>query len=220
MDITRLRQGEKIAGVSAILLFFFMFLDWFGVKVSGGGVSVSSTGGGSAWDALDVIPIILIIAILAVLAMVVVRANNMEVDLPVSLSVIATALAALGTLLILYRIISPPDFGTSGFGGVSVDTTRKFGVFLGFIAAAAMTYGSWRTMEEEGTSFGDAADRLGGGGSGGGDVGGGPPDAGGGRPDVGAGPGHPGGGGAEPPSAPPPPPPPPPPPASGAPPSA
>jgi hypothetical protein len=214
MDITRLRQGEKIAGVSAILLFIFMFFAWFGVKVSGGGVSVSG-GGGSAWDALDVIPIILIIAILAVLAMVVVRANNMEVDLPVSLSVIATALAALGTLLILYRIISPPDFGTSGFGGVSVDTTRKFGVFLGLIAAAAMTYGSWRTMEEEGTSFGDAADRLGGGGRGGGDVGGGPP--GGRRPDVGVGPGDPGGGGAEPPSAPPPPPPPPPP---GAPPSA
>jgi hypothetical protein len=213
MDITRLRQGEKIAGVSAILLFIFMFFDWFGLKVSGGGVSVSSAAGGNAWDSLDVIPIILIIAILAVLAMVVVRANNMEVDLPVSLSVIATALAALGTLLILYRIINPPDFGTSGFGGVSVDTTRKLGVFLGLIAAAAMTYGSWRTMEEEGTSFGDAADRLGGGGSGGGDVRRGPPpDAGTGPPDVG------GGGGAEPPSAPPPPPPPPPP--SGTPPSA
>jgi hypothetical protein len=212
MDITRLRQGEKIAGVSAILLFIFMFFDWFGLKVSGGGVSVSSAQGGNAWDSLDVIPIILIIAILAVLAMVVVRANNMEVDLPVSLSVIATALAALGTLLILYRIISPPDFGTSGFGGVSVDTTRKLGVFLGLIAAAGMTYGSWRTMEEEGTSFGDAADRLGGGGSGGGDVRRDRPDVGAGPPDVG------GGGGAEPPSAPPPPPPPPPP--GGAPPSA
>jgi hypothetical protein len=215
MDITRLRQGEKIAGVSAILLFIFMFFDWFGVKVSGVGGSATLAGGGSAWDSLDVIPIILVIAIIAVLAMVVVRANNMEVDLPVSLSVIATALAALGTLLILFRIIDPPGGGS--VLGVTVDTTRQIGLFLGFIAAAAMTYGSWRTMEEEGTSFGDAADRLGGGGSGGGDVGGGPPDVGGGPPDVGAGPGDVGGG-AEPPSAPPPPPPPPPP--SGAPPSA
>jgi hypothetical protein len=206
MDITRLRQGEKIAGVSAILLFIFMFFDWFGVKVSGVGGSATLAGGGSAWDSLDVIPIILVIAIIAVLAMVVVRANDMEVDLPVSLSVIATALAALGTLLILFRIIDPPGGGTTL--GVTVDTTRKFGLFVGFIAAAAMTYGSWRTMEEEGTSFGDAADRLGGGGGG--------DDVGGGRPDVGAGPGDPGGGGAEPPSAPPPPPPPP----SGAPPSA
>jgi hypothetical protein len=202
MDISRLRQGEQIAGVSAILLFVFMFFDWFGVKVSGGGVSVESAGGGNAWDALDIIPLILIIAIIAVLAMVVVRANSAEVNAPVSLSVIATALAALGALLIFYRIINPPDIGES-FGGVDVDVTRKFGLYISFIAAAAMTYGSWRTMEEEGTSFGDAADRLGGG-AGGGDVGGGGPGA----------PG--GGGGAEPPSAPPPPPPPPP---SGAPPS-
>jgi hypothetical protein len=198
MDISRLRQGEQIAGISAILLFIFMFFDWFGVKVSGAGVTVESAGGGNAWDALDIIPWILIIAIIAVLAMVVVRANNADVDTPVSLSVIATALAALATLLILYRIINPPDIDGS-FGGVEVDVTRKFGLWISFIAAAAMTYGSWRTMEEEGTSFGEAADRLGGGG--GGDVGG---------------PGAPGGGGggyepppAEPPAAPPPPPPPP-----------
>src|SRR5712691_1934091 len=100
MDITRLRQGEKIAGVSAILLFIFMFFDWFGVKVSGGGTSITLSGGGNAWDTLDFIPIVLMIAIIAVLAMVVTRANDSEVNLPVALSVVATALAALGTLLI------------------------------------------------------------------------------------------------------------------------
>src|SRR2546421_2905528 len=129
MDMSRLRQGEQIAGVSAILLFIFMFFDWFGVKASGGEVSFSSgSAGGSAWDTLDVIPFFLVIAIAAVLAMVVVRANDSEVNLPISLSVIATVLAALGTLLILYRVISPPSFGS--FGGVSFDGTRKFGLFL------------------------------------------------------------------------------------------
>jgi purine-cytosine permease-like protein len=198
MDFSRLRQGEQIAGVSAILLFVFMFLfDWFGVKVSGGGVSVESAGGGNAWDSMDIIPFILLIAIIAVVAMVIVRANGTEVDAPLTL--IATVLSALGTLLILFRIFSPPDFGDS-VGGIDVEATRKFGVYLGFLAAAAMTYGSWRTMEEEGASFSDAADRLGGGGG----------------DDVGTpGPGGPAGG--EPPSAPPPPPPPPP--SSGAPPS-
>src|SRR3981081_2630076 len=139
MDFSRLRQGEQIAGVSAILLFIFMFFDWFGVKATGGGVSFSSgSAGGSAGDTLDLIPIILLIAILAVLPMVAVRASDTEVNLPISLSVIATALAALGTLLVLYRVISPPSFGS--FGGVSFDGTRKFGLFLGLIAAAAMTY--------------------------------------------------------------------------------
>ncbi len=35
MDLNRLTQGEKIAGVSAILLFIFMFFDWYGVSISG-----------------------------------------------------------------------------------------------------------------------------------------------------------------------------------------
>ena len=37
MDLDRLNTGEKIAAVSAILLFIFMFFDWFGVEVSGAG---------------------------------------------------------------------------------------------------------------------------------------------------------------------------------------
>jgi hypothetical protein len=31
MDVDKLNTGEKIAGVSAVLLFIFMFFDWFGV---------------------------------------------------------------------------------------------------------------------------------------------------------------------------------------------
>ncbi len=33
-------------------------------------------------------------------------------------------------------------------------------MFLGLIASAGIAYGGWRAMEEEGTSFGDQADRL------------------------------------------------------------
>ena len=37
---------------------------------------------------------------------------------------------------------------------------RAYGVFLGLIASAGIAYGGWRAMEEEGTSFGDQADRI------------------------------------------------------------
>ena len=33
MDVNRLTQGEKIAGASAVLLFIFMFFDWFSYSV-------------------------------------------------------------------------------------------------------------------------------------------------------------------------------------------
>ena len=70
--LDKLSPGEKIAGGSAILLFIFMFFDWFGVEVSGvGGFSGSVPGGGgNAWDALDFIPIVLLITIVAALVMV------------------------------------------------------------------------------------------------------------------------------------------------------
>src|SRR3954454_18325436 len=133
MDLDKLNTGEKIAGVSAVLLFIFMFFDWFGVEISGenGTVSFGSGAGGSAWDALDFIPIILVIAIVVALVNVFLRLSDSDYEPPVSMNVGVAILGGLSTLLILFRIIDPPGFGT--FGGVSVDATLEFGIFLGLL---------------------------------------------------------------------------------------
>jgi hypothetical protein len=164
MEADKLSTGEKIAAVSAILLFVFMFFDWFGVEVSGvpGFSGDLAGGGGSAWDALDVIPIFLMLAIVAAIGVAVVRLTDADLELPVSLNAIVAALGGLAVLLILYRIIDPPG-GGSGFEGVEVDTTLKLGVFLGLLAAAGIAYGGYSAMREEGMTFGDVGDRLSGG---------------------------------------------------------
>ncbi|HKB51224.1 MAG TPA: hypothetical protein VKC63_07325 [Solirubrobacterales bacterium] len=164
MEADKLSTGEKISAVSAVLLFVFMFFDWFGVKVSGvPGFSGDITGsGGSAWDALDVIPIFLMLAIVVAIGVAVIRLTDADLEPPISLNAIVAALGGLAVLLILYRIISPPNFGS--FGGVTVDATLKFGIFLGLIAAAGIAYGGYSAMREEGATFGDVADRLSGGG--------------------------------------------------------
>ncbi|HEU4944593.1 MAG TPA: hypothetical protein VFT10_05460 [Solirubrobacterales bacterium] len=194
--LDRLSTGEKIAGLSAILLFVFMFFNWFGVEVSGvAGFSGSIGEDGNAWDWLDFIPIVLVITIIAALAMVGLRLADSVAEPIIPMSILVTVLGGLSVLLILYRIIDPP--GGSETLGVEVDVTRKLGVFLGLIAAGGITFGGYRTMQEEGTTFGDTADRLGGGGPGPG------------------GPGNSGPSGGPPPPPPPPPsqqPPPPPPP--------
>ena len=69
-------------------------------------------------------------------------------------------LGILSVLLIIYRIISPPDGGA----GDLIDISRGIGVYLGLIAAIGIAYGGWTAMQEEGTSFSDQADRFGGGG--------------------------------------------------------
>ena len=158
--LDKLSPGEKIAGGSAILLFIFMFFDWFGVEVSGvGGFSGSVPGGGgSAWDALDFIPIILVITIIATLVMVGLRLADSAYEPSVPMSTIVTVLGVISVLLILFRIIDPPSFAS--FGGVSVDATLSIGIFLGLIAAVGVAFGGYSTMKEEGITFGDAADRL------------------------------------------------------------
>jgi hypothetical protein len=149
-DIGRLRRGEQIAAVAAVLLFILMFFDWYTVSVSGGllgGLSV----GGSAWEAFGFIDIYLFIVIVAALALAVLTATERTPALPVTMAVIVTALAALGTLLVLYRLIDTP------VGDVpdGVDVSRTIWAFLGLVAVAAITYGGYLSMREEGTTLGD-----------------------------------------------------------------
>ncbi len=166
MDVDKLNTGEKVAGVSAVLLFIFMFFDWFGVEVtdSSGFSGTFSGAGGSAWDALDFIPIVLVVTIVIALVNVFLRLSDSDYEPPVSMNVAVAVLGGLSALLVLFRIVFPPGFGT--FGGVSIDATLSFGIFLGFIAAAGITYGGYRGMQEEGTTFSGTADKLSGGGPG------------------------------------------------------
>jgi hypothetical protein len=204
MDVNRLSQGEKIAAGSGVLLFIVMFFSWFGasgdVEALGNAVGVDTSF--NAWQSFDFIDLILFVTVVAAVGAAGAKAADARVDFP--LSTVVTGLGGLSTLLVLYRVLDPPG-----------DASRKFGLFLGLILAAALTYGAWLAMQEEGTSFQDAADRVGGGGSdpgsgaGGGDTYAPPP-----ADDPYAAPPPPS---DEPPSAPPPPPPPP---SGGAPPSA
>jgi len=162
--LEKLSPGEKIAGVSAILLFIFMFFfDWFGVKVSGvNGFSGTISGeGGSAWDALEFIRFVLLLTVIATLVLVGLRLSDSAYEPSVPLSTVVTALGVISVLLILFRIIDPPTFAE--LGGISFDATLKIGTFLGLIAAGGVAFGGYSTMKEEGITFGDAADRLSGG---------------------------------------------------------
>ena len=73
-------------------------------------------------------------------------------------SAVVAVLGGLSTLLVLFRIVVPPDFGD--LGGVPLNAIPKLGVFLGLAAAAAVAYGGYRAMGERGTSFERIADAL------------------------------------------------------------
>lgn len=164
MELDKLSTGEKIAAVSAVLLFVFMFFDWYGVEVSGvGGFTGEVSGsGGSAWDALDITPIFLMLAIVVTIGVAIVRLTDADLEPPISMNAVVAALGGLAVLLIVYRIVDTP--GGGDFGGVAVDLTLKIGIFLSLLSAIGIAYGGYSAMREEGMTFGDQADRLGGGG--------------------------------------------------------
>jgi hypothetical protein len=163
MDVDKLSTGEKVAGASAVLLFIFMFFDWFSVEVSGGsGVfTASAVAGGNAWDALDFIPIVLVVTILAALGVAALRLTDAAYEPPISANAVVSVLGGLSALLILYRIVDTPGGGS--VPGLSVDVSPAFGIFLSLLAAIGIAYGGYRAMQEEGASFGDVGDRLSGG---------------------------------------------------------
>ena len=85
--------------------------------------------------------------VIVAVGLAVAASDGPDVALPVAASAITAGLGILSTVLVAYRLLDPPVRTSS----------RKFGVFLGLIAAAGIAYGGWLAMQEEGTSFGDQA---------------------------------------------------------------
>lgn len=164
MKLSRLRAGETIAGLSAILLFAAMFVDWYGAEVSGQVGTISLGGGagagGSAWQTLDLISLVLMLTVVVAIGAVLLRAFGSSWEPAIPPSAVVALLGGLSTLLVLFRILVPPDFGT--LGGVPINATLELGAFLGLATAAGIAYGGYRAMGERGTSFERIAATLGG----------------------------------------------------------
>ena len=160
MDTKRLRTGELIAAIAALLLFIVMFLNWFGAPevdtgVPGLDVEGSAEAAGvdtslNAWESFGFIDIVLLVTILVAIGLAVASATGRTVSLPVAASALTAGLGILSTLLILYRILDTP-----------FELDREIFVFVGLVLAAAIAFGGWRAMQEEGTTFAGEADRLG-----------------------------------------------------------
>ena len=144
MDLNRLSTGDKVIGVSGVLLFVFSFFPWLGFSF--GGFSESR----SAWT----FTLCWIAVILGVLLVAYVVLKAMDVALPelgsITWGQVALGIATLAAVLILIKIITGP--GTSGvdISGTGIDKERKIGIFLGFIASLGLVGGAIMNLKESG----------------------------------------------------------------------
>lgn len=134
---------------SAVLLFIVMFFPWFGTSVEafgGAGLDARAT----AWQAFELIDIVLLLVVAATIVLVGMAAAGRPSGLPVETGTVITALGALALLLIFYRFLDTP-----------FDLDRRYGLYLGILAAAGIIVGGRLAMVAADTSFSEARSDVG-----------------------------------------------------------
>jgi hypothetical protein len=142
----RLRSGEVIVGLAAVALLVVIFaLPWYGLTGEVGRTAAALPGASTTvngWDALPTLRWLLLVTVLVALALTYFQGARRAPALPVTLSVIATALGLLTVLCLIYRVLLAVPGPDSFF-------EARAGAYLGLAAAIVLTYGAFRSMREE-----------------------------------------------------------------------
>jgi len=163
-DISRLRRADQIVGAGSIAFFVILFFfKWYGISSNVPTIAGLNVGSAnvtrSGWDTFTNSRWIWIITIIVALGSVVLVASQRKLEIPVQPGVIVAGLGALSTVFILYRIVHHPTASAS-FGSFHASVGIKIGIWLGLIAALAITYGGYLQMRAEGTSLTDVREQA------------------------------------------------------------
>lgn len=136
--INEIKLGEKIIGVSGILLFLDSFLSWYSIDF--GFASVTRNGWQAPNSFLSILAILIGIAMVAMVIIV----NFTEVELPESLGPLThpqlyTIAGGLAFVLVLIKWIGNTDF-------------TAFGLYLGLLCTAGLAVGGFMLMQGVGES--------------------------------------------------------------------
>jgi amino acid transporter len=146
-SIGKFEQGAMVAGAIAIILSFFESY----VTVSAGPISA----GTNAWDSWATLGVLLLIVATAVIAIKAFAKENLPDNVPWSL--VATAAAGLGTILLILRAFTYSDGGL----GSQVDIGPGWSGWVLFIAGIALTVFAFLSYRESGEKLPQANNRGG-----------------------------------------------------------
>ena len=149
---SRLRRGEIVAGIAALVLLLAMFvLPWYGYKgdlaplAARLGVKTSH----DAWNSLSTTRWLMLLTIAATLALVYLQATRPAPALAATFSLFVTLLGWLTVLVLIYRVlINVP--------GPNDVVTRDAGGFVGLVASIVIAVAGYRSLRAEGIAPQDA----------------------------------------------------------------
>lgn len=129
LDPARLRRGELLAGVGAVLLLVFML----GGKWYGHGARART-----GWESLTILRWLLVVTIAAAFGLVLAQIARRAPAIPATLSLLVSLLGLLSVLALIYRVL------------INAPAHEQAGAFLGLLSALAVAYGGFLSLREEG----------------------------------------------------------------------
>jgi hypothetical protein len=152
VDLSRTSLGERIAAAGGVVLFISMFLPWYAVEATVRVPGGPSFGGEAerlnAWQAFGFLDFLLfVIAAIAVAVPLLRVARELPRNLPASPPATLLAAGGFAVLFILFRLIDTPGPDIDVSVG-EVHMARRIGIFIGLLAAAAITYGGYSATAE------------------------------------------------------------------------
>jgi hypothetical protein len=141
--IGRLTRGQLIAGIGAVVLLVAMFLPWIGVSGPSipAGITVPSgvetSTSENIWKGSTLDVYLLVTVIVAALPALLALTDSAE-----EFSFVSAATFLLGVVaVILIAAFLTVDFPDGA--------DRKYGAFIGLVAAIVVAFGGFRAMQEE-----------------------------------------------------------------------
>ena len=169
LDTSRISFGEMVAGVSALILLIDLWLPWYGVSVKAPrfpGVTTGSVSkNGNAWDFYGGRDVILFIIAVLVLGYVLLRAFDALPAMQLDPGLVTAVLGVIAAVVVFIGILHIPHSGGASSALLrlaGVDFSRKFGLFLGFLATLGIAYGGWTAYNERRRGLAPAAAGAGG----------------------------------------------------------
>ena len=131
MSLHRLRPADWLTGIAGLSVLLLLFAPWYGV----------ADGTLTGWQAFGVADLWLALTALVAIAVLVVTALRDAPALPVALDVVCTTVAALGVLVVLFRLLDVPHD--------DVVTGREWGLYAAAVAVPVLLAGAWWAMRDE-----------------------------------------------------------------------
>jgi hypothetical protein len=153
MELSRVRNAEWLAALAGLVILISMFgFDWYEI----GGVAspaidtlnsfgINAETGIKAWESQGftgtIANLVILAAALSGIALAVLSATSRAVALPVAASALTAQLGGAAVLMVVLRMLFQP--------GPNAFVDLEAGIFVALGGCLLLTYGAWRSMEEE-----------------------------------------------------------------------